>query len=147
YTNNSAAVQAEAHPPSIATEQFLDLIGMEGAGATFSLVSAMLIFARSTNMREVQHLGAGATVFNNNEPILSGLQVIMNPIMLIPFNLVQLVLVTVQYVAMKIVAVADTSGVFIPWTLPPVISGFIVTRHLSGSIMQLINLLIGAMLY
>ncbi len=31
-------------------------------------------------------------------------------------------------------------------TLPPVISGFI-TGHLSGSIMQLINLLIGAMLY
>ncbi|MFX4316364.1 hypothetical protein F8O53_31620, partial [Enterobacter sp. 63] len=34
-----------------------------------------------------------------------------------------------------------------PWTLPPVISGFIVTGHLSGSVMQLINLLIGAMLY
>jgi PTS system cellobiose-specific IIC component len=37
--------------------------------------------------------------------------------------------------------------VFIPWTLPPVISGFIVTGHLSGSVMQLLNLLIGAMLY
>jgi len=36
--------------------------------------------------------------------------------------------------------------VFIPWTLPPVISGCIVTGHLSGSVMQLINLLIGAML-
>ncbi|EPN5138797.1 PTS lactose transporter subunit IIC, partial [Enterobacter hormaechei] len=42
---------------------------------------------------------------------------------------------------------AVTTGVFIPWTLPPVISGFIVTGHLSGSVMQLINLLIGAMLY
>ena len=76
-----------------------------------------------------------------------GLPVIMNPIMLIPFNLVPLVLVTVQYAAMKIGAVAVTTGVFIPWTLPPVISGFIVTGHLSGSVMQLINLLIGAMLY
>jgi PTS system cellobiose-specific IIC component len=37
--------------------------------------------------------------------------------------------------------------VFIPWTLPPVLSGFIVTGHLSGSVMQLLNLLIGAMLY
>ena len=32
-------------------------------------------------------------------------------------------------------------------TLPPVISGFIVTGHLSGSVMQILNLLIGAMLY
>ena len=44
-------------------------------------------------------------------------------------------------------AVAVTTGVFIPWTLPPVISGFIVTGHLSGSVMQILNLLIGAMLY
>lgn len=58
-----------------------------------------------------------------------------------------LVLVTVQYTAMKLGAVAVTTGVFIPWTLPPVISGFIVTGHISGSVMQLINLLIGAMLY
>jgi PTS system cellobiose-specific IIC component len=53
-------------------------------------------------------------VFNINEPILFGLPVIMNPIMLIPFNLVPLVLVTVQYAAMKIGAVAVTTGVFIP---------------------------------
>lgn len=71
----------------------------------------------------------------------------MNPIMLIPFNLVPLVLVTIQYLAMKVGAVAVTTGVFIPWTLPPVISGFIVTGHISGSVMQIINLLIGAMLY
>lgn len=89
------------------------MIWMGGAGATLSLVIAMLIFARSKNMREVARLGAGASVFNINEPILFGLPVIMNPIMLIPFNLVPLVLVTVQYAAMKIGAVAVTTGVFI----------------------------------
>lgn len=146
-TDNLAAIQAGATPPHIITEQFFDMIWMGGAGATLSLVIAMLIFARSKNMREVARLGAGASVFNINEPILFGLPVIMNPIMLIPFNLVPLVLVTVQYVAMKIGIVAVTTGVFIPWTLPPVISGFIVTGHLSGCLMQIVNLLIGAMLY
>lgn len=62
------------------------MIWMGGAGATLSLVIAMLIFARSKNMREVARLGAGASIFNINEPILFGLPVIMNPIMLIPFN-------------------------------------------------------------
>lgn len=146
-TDNSAAIQAGITPPHIITEQFFDMIWMGGAGATLSLVIAMLIFARSKNMREVARLGAGASLFNINEPILFGLPVIMNPIMLIPFNLVPLVLVTIQYTAMKIGMVAVTTGAFIPWTLPPVISGFIVTEHISGSIMQLINLLIGAMLY
>lgn len=73
--------------------------------------------------------------------------VIMNPVMLIPFNLVPLVLVTVQYIAMSIGMVATTTGVYIPWTLPPVLSGFIVTGHLSGAVIQLINLCIGALIY
>jgi len=123
------------------------MIWMGGAGATLSLVIAILFFARSNSIREVGRMGAAASIFNINEPILFGLPVIMNPIMLIPFNLVPVVLVTVQYVAMKVGAVAVTTGVFIPWTLPPVISGFIVTGHLSGSLMQIVNLLIGAMLY
>lgn len=146
-TDNLAAMQAGHVPPHVITEQFFDMIWMGGAGATLSLVIAMLFFARSKSMREVARLGAVASCFNINEPILFGLPIIMNPIMLIPFNLVPLVLVTVQYVAMKIGVVAVTTGVFIPWTLPPVISGFIVTAHLSGSLMQLTNLLIGALLY
>lgn len=146
-TDNIAAIQAGVTPPHIITEQFFDMIWMGGAGATLSLVIAMLLFARSKSMREVARLGAGASVFNINEPILFGMPIIMNPIMLIPFNLVPIVLVTLQYLAMKLSIVAVTTGVFIPWTLPPVISGFIVTGHLSGSLMQLVNLAIGAMLY
>lgn len=146
-TDNLAAIQAGTTPPHIITEQFFDMIWMGGAGATLSLVIAMLIFARSKNMREVARLGSAASLFNINEPILFGLPVIMNPIMLIPFNLVPLVLVTVQYMAMKAEVIAVTTGVFIPWTLPPVISGFIVTGHISGSIIQIINLFIGAMIY
>lgn len=98
-------------------------------------------------MREVPRLGASPSVFNINEPILFGMPFIMNPIMLIPFNLEPIVLVTVQYVAMKLGAVAVTTRVFIPWTPPPLISGFIFTRHLSSSLMQIVNLLIGTMLY
>ncbi|WP_299998669.1 PTS cellobiose transporter subunit IIC [uncultured Cedecea sp.] len=146
-TDNIAAIQAGVTPPHIITEQFFDMVWMGGAGATLSLVIAILFFARSKSIREVGRLGAGASVFNINEPILFGLPIIMNPIMLIPFNLVPLVLVTTQYIAMKIGMVAVTTGVFIPWTLPPVISGFIVTGDISGSLMQIVNLLIGAMLY
>lgn len=146
-TDNIAAIQSGATPTHIITEQFFDMVWMGGAGATLSLVIAMLLFARSKNLREVARLGAGASVFNINEPILFGVPIIMNPIMMIPFNLVPVVLVTVQYIAMKIGMVAVTTGVFIPWTLPPVISGFIVTSHVSGSLIQIVNLLIGAMLY
>lgn len=144
---NLVATHAGLVPPHVVTEQFYDMIWMGGAGATLSLVLAMLLFARSQHIKKMTRLAAGSSIFNINEPILFGLPIIMNPIMLIPFNLVPVVLVTIQYIAMASGLVATTTGVYIPWTLPPVISGFIVTGHLSGALLQLFNLVIGAIIY
>lgn len=144
---NLNAVAQGLAPPHVVTEQFFDIIWMGGAGATLSLIIAILIFSRSQHIKKVGKLAAGSSIFNINEPVLFGLPIIMNPIMLIPFNLVPLVLVTCQYVAMSIGLVATTTGAFIPWTLPPIFSGFIVTASISGAIMQIVNLAIGAMIY
>lgn len=144
---NLAAMQNGLTPPHVITEQFFDMVWMGGSGSTLALVLAMLIFAKSQHAKKVSRLAAGSSIFNINEPILFGLPVILNPIMLIPFNLAPLVILTVQYVAMSLGMVATTTGVYIPWTLPAVISGFIVTGHISGAIIQLINIFIGAMIY
>ncbi|HIF9175976.1 TPA: PTS cellobiose transporter subunit IIC [Photobacterium damselae] len=145
--DNLSAVSQGVTPPHIVTEQFFDLIWMGGAGATLSLIIAVLIFARSQHIKKVGKLAAGSSIFNINEPVLFGLPIIMNPIMLIPFNLVPLVLVTTQYLAMSIGLVSTTTGAFIPWTLPAVFSGFIVTANISGALMQIFNLFIGAVIY
>lgn len=144
---NLTAMQNGLTPPHVITEQFFDMIFMGGSGSTLALVLAMLIFARSQHAKKVSRLAAGSSVFNINEPVLFGLPVILNPIMLIPFNLAPLVITTVQYVAMYLDIVATTTGVYIPWTLPPVLSGFIVTGHISGALIQVINLFIAAMIY
>lgn len=145
--DNLLAVAQGITPPHVVTEQFFDLIWMGGAGATLSLIIAVLLFSRSQHIKKVGKLAAGSSIFNINEPVLFGLPIIMNPIMLIPFNLVPLVLVTIQYVAMSAGLVSTTTGAFIPWTLPPILSGFIVTASISGAIMQIINLAIGAVIY
>ena len=145
--DNLTAVANGLTPPHVITEQFFDLIWMGGAGATLSLMIAVLLFARSQHVRQVGKLAVGSSIFNINEPVLFGLPIIMNPIMLIPFNLVPMILITTQYIAMSSGLVATTTGVFIPWTLPAVFSGFIVTASISGAVMQVINLAIGAMIY
>ncbi|EGU37306.1 PTS system lactose/cellobiose family IIC subunit [Vibrio ichthyoenteri ATCC 700023] len=145
--DNLSAMANGVTPPHVVTEQFFDIIWMGGAGATLSLIIAILMFARSQHIKKVGKLAAGSSIFNINEPVLFGLPIIMNPIMLIPFNLVPLVLVTLQYVVMSIGLVSTTTGAFIPWTLPPVLSGFIVTASISGAVMQIVNLTIGAMIY
>ncbi|MEI6856134.1 PTS transporter subunit EIIC [Psychrilyobacter sp.] len=133
--------------PHIITEQFFDMIWMGGAGSTLSLLLAIILFAKSNHIRSVGAIGAIPGIFNINEPVLFGLPIILNPIMLIPFNIVPLVMLTTQYIAMSIGLVSRPLGLPFPWPTPAIISGFITVGDISGSLMQIANLIIGALIY
>ena len=144
---NIAALQARQPLPHVITEQFFDMIWMGGAGVTLSLLLAIVIFAKSKHIKSVGAIGIVPGIFNINEPVLFGLPIILNPIMLIPFNIVPIVMVTTQYIAMNIGLVSKPLGVAFPWPTPAVISGFITVGDLSGALIQIVNLIIGAMIY
>ena len=144
---NIAALQAGQPLPHVITEQFFDMIWMGGAGVTLSLLLAIVIFAKSKHIKSVGAIGIVPGIFNINEPVLFGLPIILNPIMLIPFNIVPMVFVTTQYIAMNIGLVSKPLGVAFPWPTPAVISGFITVGDLSGALIQIVNLIIGAMIY
>lgn len=144
---NIAALQAGQPLPHVITEQFFDMIFMGGAGATLSLLLAIVIFAKSKHIKSVGAIGIVPGIFNINEPVLFGLPIILNPIMLIPFNIVPIVMVTTQYIAMNIGLVSKPLGVAFPWPTPAVISGFITVGDFSGALIQIANLIIGAMIY
>ena len=133
--------------PHVITEQFFDMIWMGGAGSTLSLLLAVIIFAKSKHIRSVGAIGAVPGIFNINEPVLFGMPIILNPIMLIPFNIAPLIMVTTQYIAMSIGLVAKPLGLAFPWPTPAIISGFIAVGDISGSLMQIANLIIGALIY
>ncbi len=147
-TDNIAALQAGIHPlPHVITEQFFDMIWMGGSGVTLGLLIAMIVTSKSKQNKAIANLAIAPGCFNINEPVLFGLPVILNPIMLIPFNLVPLVMITTQYIAMGLDIVARPTGVVIPWTTPPVISGFLITGSISGALMQVFNLILAALIY
>lgn len=147
-TENIAALQQGITPlPHVITEQFFDMIWMGGSGVTLGLLIAMLITSKSKQNKTISKLALAPGLFNINEPVLFGVPVILNPIMLIPFNLVPLVMITTQYIAMSLEIVARPTGVIIPWTTPPVISGFLITGSISGSVMQIVNLIIAALIF
>ncbi|MGL5051879.1 MAG: PTS sugar transporter subunit IIC [Fusobacteriaceae bacterium] len=133
--------------PHVITEQFFDMIWMGGAGATLSLLLAIGLFAKSKHIKSVGAISAIPGIFNINEPILFGMPIILNPIMLIPFNIIPLVFVTTQYLAMTIGLVSRPLGVAFPWPTPAIISGFLTVGDLSGAVIQIVNLILGALIY
>ncbi|AEB06646.1 PTS system, lactose/cellobiose family IIC subunit [Coriobacterium glomerans PW2] len=74
-----------------------------GSGATFGLIVAMLIFTKKGEQeREVAKLALVPGCFGINEPVIFGLPIVLNPIMLIPWIVVPLFNAIVAYVVTSI---------------------------------------------
>ncbi|WP_186423890.1 PTS sugar transporter subunit IIC [Lacrimispora celerecrescens] len=133
---NSAANQAIldsgrelnlANGGHIVTQQFLDqFMTVTGAGITIGLVIYLTFFAKSNQCRQVGRLGIGPACFNINEPVLFGTPVVLNPIMAIPFMIMPVLSGTIQYLAIYTGLCPMYKGILVPWTCPPIISGFLI---------------------
>jgi phosphotransferase system, cellobiose specific, IIC component len=146
---NRIAFMAHQPLPNIITQQFFDnFIAMGGSGTTIGLALMLVFMSKSRQMKTLGKLAIVPSLFNINEPILFGLPIVLNPIMVIPFLISPLVVFTTTYVSMKLGWVAWAAGVSVPWTTPPIISGFLATGgHISGSIIQIVNIALTFFIY
>ncbi len=111
----------------IVTQQFLDqFMTVTGAGLTIGLVVYLAFFAKSGQCRQIGKLGIGPAFFNINEPVLFGTPVVLNPIMAVPFLSMPVISGIIQYVAIYTGLCPMYSGILVPWTCPPIISGFLI---------------------
>ncbi len=135
-TTNVALVSKHATATNVLTKPFTDsFMFMGGAGNMIALVLAILIVSKRKDYRQIAKLGFVPSLFNISEPIMFGLPVVMNPILIIPMVLVTLVGLGVGYIA-TITGFMGYTYVMTPWTTPPLIGAFLST---GGSIGALIT--------
>lgn len=135
------------HAHGIVTEPFFHIFShLGGSGATWPLVIYMLR-SRSSQLRTVGKVALGPAIFNINEPVTFGVPMALNPVMMIPFILVPVVIVTINYLAFSL-GLVHVPVVMQPFTVPVGISGFIASGgDIRGSLLQAVNLVISALLY
>ncbi|WP_312470376.1 PTS cellobiose transporter subunit IIC [Neobacillus sp.] len=135
--------------PNIFTQQFFDIfIYIGGSGATLALVVAMLLRSRSQQMKQLGRLAIGPGIFNINEPITFGMPIVMNPLLILPFILTPLATVIITYLAMKTGLVVKPSGIAVPWTMPPIIGGYLAAGNkISGAVLQIVNFAVAFAIY
>lgn len=111
----------------IVTKQFLDqFMVVTGSGITIGLIVYMAFLAKSKQLKEIGKLGLAPSFFNVNEPVLFGTPVVLNPMLAVPFMLMPILSGVIQYFAIYVGLCPLYSGVVVPWTCPPIISGFLV---------------------
>lgn len=101
-------------------------VNVGGTGATITLVLLML-FSKSKTYRDLGRLAFPSALFEINEPVIFGFPLVMNPITMIPFIVVPLVLATGSFLLMSIGWVSAPSAM-VPWTMPPVIGPLMATN-------------------
>ncbi|MCW1828210.1 PTS cellobiose transporter subunit IIC [Enterobacter asburiae] len=148
-SENLTAFQNGQPIPHIITQQFYDLwIAPGGTGALLGLVIFMLIRARSQQMKQLGKIAAPGALFNISEPMVFGIPLVMNPYFFLPFILTPVLLVIVSYTAMATGLVAPPAGIALPFTTPIFISGYLATGgHISGTLLQVVNLGISLAIY
>ncbi|MGO2265293.1 MAG: PTS cellobiose transporter subunit IIC [Vagococcus salmoninarum] len=146
---NRMAFQSGGEIPHIINTTFFNVfVWMGGSGSLIGLAILLMFFSKSKQNKELGKLGFPPNLFNISEPIMFGFPVVMNPLILIPFMLCPMVIYIISYTAMASGLVAKTAGILVPWTMPPILGGYLATGgHISGAILQLVCLLVSILIY
>lgn len=146
-TANAALISKGAAATNILTKPFTDgTMFMGGAGNMLALVIAIFIVSKRSDYRDIAKLGFVPALFNISEPIMFGLSVVMNPILIIPMILVTLAGLFIGYIS-TIIGLMGYTYVLVPWTTPPVIglflsSGANIGAALTGVIILVVSVII-----
>ena len=144
---NQHLITASQQPTEVFTKTFFDtFVLMGGCGAAICLVIAVFIAGRFKNQTRLAKLSAAPVLFNINELIVFGMPIVFNPVYLIPFILVPMLLTATSYLAVTLGFVPYTRNM-VEWTTPILLSGYAATGSVAGSLLQVVNVAIGTAIY
>lgn len=139
-------LQAQGH---IVTKSFMDTftVSLGGSGSTLIVLILILAIMKKKQYKEVARLAIAPGIFNVNEPVIFGLPMVMNAMLFIPWLLAPLVSVIIAYAGFASGLVPLTTGAQVPWTMPALISGFLATNSIMGSLLQLVQMIAVGLIY
>lgn len=127
----------------IAVEGFQSLfLNVGGTGGTLGLAVVCAFFSKSKTLKLVGGLSLAPGIFNINEPIVFGLPIVMNPILIIPYLFSPLVVAVITYLSMEL-GLVNKIVASVPWTTPVFISGFLATGgDWRAIVLQVVNIVV-----
>lgn len=147
-TANMAAYAVGQAIPNIINVAFVPAFGLlGGSGSTICLLIATFLVGRNAATRNVSKMALVPGIFNINEPVIFGYPIVYNVSMLIPFVLTPAMGIIVAYIATSL-NFMNKCVVYIPWTTPPLLSGYLATAgDWRAIIVQALILVLGVLIY
>ena len=148
YAENEAAYAAGMAAPNIVCSPFWStFFSLTGSGITGGLLIAIFLFSKRDDFKAIAKLALPCGIFNINEPLIFGIPIVMNPMLMIPFMLSPLASVGIGYL-LTAIGFCPRLVVNAPWTTPPFLCGFLAGGgSITAGISQIIVILVAAVIY
>ncbi|MEQ9764531.1 PTS transporter subunit EIIC [Streptococcus sp. ZJ151] len=143
---NIEAFTAGNSPQNPVTLGFWNVfIATGGAGYTFSLIIALLLFSKRDDSKEIAKISFVPGVFGISEPIVFGLPLVLNPVYAIPFVFTSAINTGIALLFFNL-GFLTPNTVDVPFGLPLFVNGFIGYGW-QGAAVQVILIAVGVMIY
>jgi lactose/cellobiose-specific phosphotransferase system IIC component len=144
---NAQQLAQGLEPTHMYSKEFFDIFVFPGgSGASLCLIIAIIFLTKRTNTRQIAIISSIPSIFNINEILIYGVPIVLNPFFAIPFILTPAVLTLTTTAAMSVGAV-PLATMSANWTTPVLLSGFMATNSIGGSLLQIFNIFVGAACY
>ncbi|AOF48651.1 PTS sugar transporter subunit IIC [Tetragenococcus halophilus] len=146
--SNSSALAAGEPLPTIGAEPFYQwFIWIGGAGATIGLAILLAFRSKSQYGSKLGKTILAPAIFNINEPVIFGVPIVLNPILMVPFIGAPVVLATIAWFATSL-GLVNAVTVTAPWTLPGPIGAFLATNgDWRAAVLNIILIIIAILIY
>lgn len=125
---------------------FNGFVMLGGSGATLGLLLAIAIGSRDRAQRGIAKLALLPSLFNINDILLYGLPMVLNPVYLLPFLGVPVLLTLLAVGAAQGGWVHMQDPGFV-WTTPALLSGWLLTGSWRGVALQVLEIALGTACY
>lgn len=143
---NIAAMEAGTKLPYVFAGGFTTAyLSLGGRGVTFMLV-IFFCMSKSKRLKTIGKTCFVPNILNINEPIVFG-SIAWNPTLMIPMWISSFLVVTISYFALSLGLVPIPYEAFSLWYFPIIITGFLVSKSISGVILVLVNLAVSAVVW
>ncbi|MBU3142799.1 PTS sugar transporter subunit IIC [Clostridium sp. CF012] len=123
--NTAAFIAHKPIPYATASGFYSMFVNVGGTGATLCLV-LLMIKSKSKVYKSLGKVALPSACFEINEPVIFGFPIVLNPVILLPFTVVPLLLTSCTYLLMQFDIIGKPIAM-IPWTMPPILGPFIAT--------------------
>lgn len=143
---NIVAFSANEEIPHFFTQPFWSyVIALGGGGATLGLC-LLLLKSKSAELKTLGKLSIGPAFFNINEPIIFGLPMVLNPMMMIPFIFVPVVNTIITYSCMYF-GIVGKGVIETPWTTPAPLGAVLGCMDIKAGVLVIGLIILDMILY